>query len=227
MLDERTEKLLEIIVDLYIKRWEPIGSKILYRMNLLDMAPSTLRKYMNILESLDYVFQPYFGAWRVPTLKGFSYYIDKILKQTWNTKKKVNLNIVRNNLRELVEKVGTLADWVVVGFLKNDEYYYLGIQNLLKRENIEEEYWVIQRIVEYIETKKIIDVLSKAKIRQWELSYTFIRWKESDHIVIFYWLIDLNWYKALIAIISPVRSDYKKNISLMKNILKNNGIKNV
>jgi heat-inducible transcriptional repressor len=62
MLDEKTEKLLELIVDLYIQRGEPIGSKILYKMNALNMAPSTLRKYMNMLESLDYVFQPYVGA---------------------------------------------------------------------------------------------------------------------------------------------------------------------
>jgi transcriptional regulator of heat shock response len=33
------------------------------------MAPSTLRKYMNILEKKEFVFQPYMGAGRIPTIK--------------------------------------------------------------------------------------------------------------------------------------------------------------
>jgi hypothetical protein len=89
---------------------------------------------------------------------------------------------------------------------------------------LEEEIGVIQKIVEYLETKKIIDVLSKAKIKPWKLYYTFISQWEFNHIVILYWQIILDWYKALIAILAPVRSDYRKNISLMKSILKNNGI---
>ena len=58
MLEEKLEKLLEIIIDFYIERGEPIGSKFLYKQDVIDMAPSTLRKYMNLLEKKELIYKP-------------------------------------------------------------------------------------------------------------------------------------------------------------------------
>ncbi len=224
MLDEKLEKLLDIIIDLYLERGEPIGSKILYKLQILNMAPSTLRKYMHILEKNKYVYRPHSWAWRKPTVKWISYYIDKILKNTnWYKLPIEDINIARDNLRRLVELIWGIVDWVVVWFLREDEYYYLWIQNLLKREDFE-EYKVIQMIVDYIENKKIIDFLSKQRIQKGKIHYTFIRNKNdwNDLIIsVLYWLLDVNWYKSIISLLSPFRANYKKNISVMKKVLMN------
>ena len=223
MLEEKLEKLLEIIIDFYIERGEPIGSKFLYKQDVMDMAPSTLRKYMNLLEKRELVYRPHLWAWRVPTIKGVSYYLEKIIKYDKSDKNIVSekIDIARDNLRRLVEFIWAIADGVAVWFLKKDEYYYLWIQNLLKRTS-DEEYKVLEVIVDYLENKKIIDFLKSQKIKPNKVNYTFIK-KSNDHdvvVTILYWLLKINGYKAIIWLLAPLRSDYRKNVSILKNILK-------
>ena len=48
--DEKLLALLDVVIDTYINKGEPIGSKFLNTLEDVEYAPSTLRKYLNILE---------------------------------------------------------------------------------------------------------------------------------------------------------------------------------
>jgi len=48
--DEKHTHLLSVVIDNYISKGEPIGSKYLHSLDKIDYAPSTLRKYLNLLE---------------------------------------------------------------------------------------------------------------------------------------------------------------------------------
>ena len=50
MKEEKLKKLLSVVIENYIDKGDPIGSKFLYSLDDTDYAPSTLRKYLNILE---------------------------------------------------------------------------------------------------------------------------------------------------------------------------------
>ena len=65
------------------------------------------------------------------------------------------LNDARKGLKTLVEALGEVSDGVVVGFIRNDEYYYLGINNLL-RDDMIDEYSATRTIVRFIEEKKVV-----------------------------------------------------------------------
>jgi hypothetical protein len=52
------------------------------------------------------------------------------------------------------------VDGVVAGFVRNDEYYFLGINNLLK-EDMQTEYSMVREIAKFIENKKIIPLLDE------------------------------------------------------------------
>jgi hypothetical protein len=53
-----------------------------------------------------------------------------------------------------------VSDGVVVGFIRNDEYYYLGINNLL-RDDMIDEYSATRTIIRFIEEKKIVAFIDK------------------------------------------------------------------
>ncbi len=61
--------LLDVVVDNYINKGEPVGSKFLHSLDDTEYAPSTIRKYLNMLEKAGMVYQPYNSSGRVPTLQ--------------------------------------------------------------------------------------------------------------------------------------------------------------
>lgn len=74
----RQEKILKLIVDEYVKSAEPIGSKTL--SDMLNVSSATIRNDMSALEELGYIEKTHTSSGRVPSEKGYRYYIETILK---------------------------------------------------------------------------------------------------------------------------------------------------
>ena len=129
--DEKLLALLDIVIDTYINKGEPIGSKFLNSLEWIEDAPSTLRKHLNQLEKQWMVYQPYNSSWRIPTVDWLKLYIENYLQQMEDMQS-LEVDSARQNMKEMIEMLGWLVDWVIIGFLRNDEYYYLWVNNLLK-----------------------------------------------------------------------------------------------
>ena len=67
--DAKLLALLDVVIDTYITKGEPIGSKFLHSLNDVEYAPSTLRKYLHMLEEQGMVYQPYNSSGRIPTVQ--------------------------------------------------------------------------------------------------------------------------------------------------------------
>ena len=78
--DDKLLSLLDLVVDQYISSGEPVWSKSLNSLENVEYAPSTLRKYLNLLEKSGFVYQPYNSSGRVPTVTWLSAYIEKCLE---------------------------------------------------------------------------------------------------------------------------------------------------
>jgi len=74
----RQKNILKLIVDEYIKTAEPIGSKALATM--LEVSSATIRNDMGVLEELGYIEKTHTSSGRVPSEKGYRYYIETIVK---------------------------------------------------------------------------------------------------------------------------------------------------
>jgi len=219
--DPKLLALLDIVIDNYINKWEPVGSKFLHTLEDVEYAPSTLRKYLNILEKSWMVYQPYNSSGRVPTIEGLKIYIESYIAQQENQKEKEVLD-ARKWIKYIVENIWSLADGVVVWFLQNDEYYYLGINNLL-RDDMLDEYQSTRNIIKFIEDKRVVKFLDKKMIKRWHIYYTFIE----DHDMIIstiYTKVLINDYDCIISIVWPTRVDYKKNVSILRKIMQTIGI---
>lgn len=77
MLTTRQEMVLKLIVEEYIKTAEPVGSRTLSK--ILDFSPATIRNEMADLEDLEYLEKTHTSSGRVPSDKGYHYYIEKLL----------------------------------------------------------------------------------------------------------------------------------------------------
>jgi heat-inducible transcriptional repressor len=78
MLTQRQEMVLKLIIEEYIKTAEPIGSRTLSK--LLDFSPATIRNEMADLEDLGFIEKTHTSSGRVPSDKGYHYYIETILQ---------------------------------------------------------------------------------------------------------------------------------------------------
>ncbi|MDO8530438.1 MAG: hypothetical protein Q7S10_03490 [bacterium] len=76
MLTGRQEKLLNTLVREYIDLAEPISSGLLKERCDLEISPATIRNELQELTDLGYITQPHTSAGRVPTHKGYQYFIE-------------------------------------------------------------------------------------------------------------------------------------------------------
>ncbi|WP_290651506.1 heat-inducible transcriptional repressor HrcA [Aquisalimonas sp.] len=78
-LNERARHLLRVVVRRYIRDGQPLGSRTLTREAGLDVSPATIRNVMADLEELGYVRSPHTSAGRIPTDKGYRFFVDTLL----------------------------------------------------------------------------------------------------------------------------------------------------
>ncbi len=79
-MENRKDKILSAIVDMYIRTGEPVGSKVIAALPDIHVSAATVRNDMSVLEELGYLTQPHTSAGRVPTLLGYQKYIDLVGK---------------------------------------------------------------------------------------------------------------------------------------------------
>ena len=79
-LNERSQNILEAIVEDYISSAEPIGSRAITRRHDFNLSPATVRNVMADLEEMGFLCSPHTSAGRIPTTQGFQYYIDSLLQ---------------------------------------------------------------------------------------------------------------------------------------------------
>ncbi|CAJ1003254.1 MULTISPECIES: heat-inducible transcriptional repressor HrcA [Bacillales] len=80
MLSERQRLILNAIVDNYIHSAEPVGSRTISKREDIGFSSATIRNEMADLEELGYLEQPHTSAGRVPSTKGYRFYVDNLIK---------------------------------------------------------------------------------------------------------------------------------------------------
>jgi len=78
-IDRRAADLLKLLVERYIQDGQPVGSRTLARSATLNLSPATIRNVMADLEDLGFVVSPHTSAGRVPTARGYRYFVDSLL----------------------------------------------------------------------------------------------------------------------------------------------------
>ena len=78
MITEREKEILKVIVEEYIKTAKPVSSSAICK--LIDCSSATVRNEMVYLSDLGYLEKNHFASGRVPSEKGYKYYVDNLMK---------------------------------------------------------------------------------------------------------------------------------------------------
>lgn len=228
-MDKRKIELLTQIIEEYICKACPVGSKFLAEKAGLDLSSATIRNEMADLEKDGYIFQPHISAGRAPTEKGYQFYLEKNLDnfQLEANDKKVLDKIIadfsrkfkkdqRIFIKELAKQVADLVnETILIGF-SPDEFYYTGLSNIFSQPEFNEQ----ERVVNL---SAVIDHLDKEmakiynKVKKTEVMIGKDNPFGTNCSLVITNLGDLS--KKIFGILGPMRMDYKKNINYI-NYLK-------
>jgi len=80
VLSDREQVLLRLLIEQYIRDGQPVGSRTLSRELGINLSSATIRNVMADLEDLGFVASPHTSAGRIPTDKGYRFFVDTLLK---------------------------------------------------------------------------------------------------------------------------------------------------
>ena len=79
LLDDRKVTILKAIIKTYLETGEPVGSRTISKYSDLKLSSATIRNEMSDLEEMGYIIQPHTSAGRIPSDKGYRFYVDQIM----------------------------------------------------------------------------------------------------------------------------------------------------
>lgn len=136
-LDERKKLILESIIRDYVETAEPVGSRAMVKKHGLKISAATVRNEMSDLEEMGYLEQPHTSAGRIPSQKGFRYYVDCMMEKETLDERETEflfrmLDDSFQELNELVQKIGhflaqitNYTSFVIVPSVSLSKFKYL------------------------------------------------------------------------------------------------------
>ena len=118
-LTERKKKVLQSIVDLYIRTAEPVGSKAVTELPDMNYSSATIRNEMAELTAMGYLEQPHTSAGRVPSAAGYRLYVDELMmdyRLSMDETRSINTAIEEKmqQVDKLVERVAKLVSQATI-----------------------------------------------------------------------------------------------------------------
>lgn len=119
-LNERKEKILDAIIRNYLETGEPVGSRTISKNSDLNLSSATIRNEMSDLEEDGFIVQPHTSSGRIPTDKGYRFYVDHMLKQIDEREKKVSER--EELIIEKMDKVDAMMENMAKVLANNTNY---------------------------------------------------------------------------------------------------------
>ena len=116
-LDERKCKILQAVIRNYLETGEPVGSRTISKYTDLNLSSATIRNEMSDLEEMGYIIQPHTSAGRIPSDKGYRFYVDTMLEE-----KEREVDELKGLLTQKDEKMATLLKRVARVLAANTNY---------------------------------------------------------------------------------------------------------
>lgn len=116
-LDERKTKILKAIIRTYLETGEPVGSRTISKYTDLNLSSATIRNEMSDLEELGYIVQPHTSAGRIPSDKGYRFYVDNLMEE-----KDREVSEMKDFVIERTEKMEQVLKQVVKMLATNTNY---------------------------------------------------------------------------------------------------------
>lgn len=148
MISDRQRSILYAAIEVYIKRAQPVSSAGIAEEYDFALSPATLRNEFSELETAGYLTQPHTSAGRVPTDKGYRFFVDELTsgqEQGNRRAREILQKIIKMRMEEYVlfaELARTLADLsgnaVFSGRVGGPAFFKSGIHEVLSQPELED-----------------------------------------------------------------------------------------
>lgn len=124
---QRLDNIFELIVRSYIETAEPVGSRTISKHSELNLSAASVRNVMADLEEMGLITQPHTSAGRVPTDKGYRYYVDRLMRQQalsdkekdWIVKELSKARTVENLAERVSKVISELTENAAIMYIRN------------------------------------------------------------------------------------------------------------
>lgn len=219
---DRKENLLKIIIEEYVRSANPVGSSLVVEKYFPDLSSATIRNDMSELEERGLICQPHISAGRVPTVRGYKYYLDYLITPGKISKKNQlfldelfkKFKADNDNIKGLAKKIADLSEEaVLVGFAPRD-VYYTGLSNLFRQP----EFSQVSLIYSLTEIIDHLDEVMANIFNQVENEVRVLLGEENPFGVMSAAVLtkyQIGGRSGLIGILGPNRMNYIENINLI------------
>ncbi len=141
MLDDRKKRILQAIVDEYIATAEPVSSGAITQNYDLDFSSATIRNEMAELEKRGYLDKPHTSSGRVPSAKGYRFYVDELLKDDNISVEEIKY--IQSKLSQKVNEIEELTKVATTTLSEITHYTSVAVGPKTKLQLIEEIKFVL------------------------------------------------------------------------------------
>lgn len=141
MLDDRKKRVLQAIVEEYVNSAEPVSSSTIVKKHNIQCSSATIRNDMMELEQIGLLDKPHTSAGRVPSPKGYRFYVDKLLKKDNISFEEINY--IKSKLQNKVNELEELTKIVTNTLAEVTHYTSLAIGPKTEMQNIEDIKFVL------------------------------------------------------------------------------------
>lgn len=233
IMNERFQKILTAVIEEYTNTAIAVSSEVIAEKYLKGVSSATIRSDMHKLEKEGYLHRPHISAGRIPTDKGYKYFVEEIMPErelSLVEQKKMQTELLKmkaqhNRLSRTTAKLLSLLSGNLAISALDRDFSDFGIRELLENPEFKEvdEFCKVAEALDYID-ENIATILKQVKEGETKI---FIG-KDNPIKEISNCSMMVSPYKTkkgekgVLAIIGPKRMEYAKNKSLidyMKKLL--------
>ena len=233
-MKQRTFQILQTLIEEFIDTANPVASKKLLQSGRLEISSATVRNEFAILEEVGLIESPHISAGKVPTQKGYRFFVDAFTENDPEEKIVTSLfekhlekyqlekskEVIFDGLRIMAQMSGNVA----FATLDNDKTFYLGLSNVLRSPEFISDPEKAAQIVEILEGRdRFRTLLNSLEIPDENIKIFIGEENMLEEISSCAMVVTSFSSKTLsgkIGLLGPMRMKYTFNRALVKNILK-------
>jgi transcriptional regulator of heat shock response len=230
-LTDKQKEILDYVVRDYIDFARPISSEFLKEKHRLDIAPATIRLKMQDLTELGYLCQPHTSSGRVPTDKGYRFFVDEIVGQGLKDGPSFEIDLedeikeefedIFRLARALAKNLANASSSLVLSYMVQEDVLLKdGWEQVLKNPEMQEKGSIANFIdfLEYLEGNAA--GLKPQSGFEVLIGHENMFPQASDFSMITFKYEPRDFDEIILSIVGPKRMAYEKNIGLINSVIK-------
>jgi len=229
-LTERQSEILKRIVEEYIDSAEPVSSKLLEKEHRFDVCPATIRIEMQKLTDRGFIFQPHTSSGRVPTDKGYRFFVDSLfgereekldgfeIDEWFDEEAEDTVKFIQS----LTSKLASASQALVLNHLKREKLFWKdGWEEILKEPEFQEKKY-IANFVDFLRNfeKNIDEFEGEAGIKIYIGKESPLPKSRDFSIISSKYFLPEEKEEGFLAIIGPKRMNYDRNVGIVNSLIK-------